>query len=283
MIIHIPFHFQLIQSYPLPVAHQKLCQMIYQLALHNDERACIAGSHALQQVMKEMGRATFRSNDVDVFTTLYFTAEDMKILERKFEEQCRDYFFCVDKIMESRSRVDGMRQIWNLVVMQIQRIGNIAEVQTMDPPIQIVVLNNELPHDLRSNDHGFAVEVVDRFDISVCKCVIPNLFKLNRVLAISRSDILNWEMEYDLRKLKSTDNAWKRLLKYSTRGFKLSRLRFDNSQVIHMVDGIVRIFERGNQLLENDTIATPSYEPMDNIESVSILSTDENGDLEIAF
>jgi hypothetical protein len=148
MIIHIPFHFQLIQSYPLPVAHQKLCQMIYQLALHNDERACIAGSHALQQVMKEMGRATFRSNDVDVFTTLYFAAEDMKILERKFEEQCRDYFFCVDKIMESRSRVDGMRQIWNLVVMQIQRISNIAEVQTVDPPIQIIVLDNELPHDL---------------------------------------------------------------------------------------------------------------------------------------
>ena len=176
-----------------------------------------------------------------------------------------------------------MRQIWNFVVMQIQCVGNIAEIQAVDPPIQIIVLNNELPHDLQPNEHEFAVEVVDRFDISVCKCVIPNLFKLNCVLAVSRSDILNWEMEYDLRKLKSTDNAWKRLLKYSIRGFKLSRLRFDNSQVIHMVDGIVRIFERGNQLLENDTIATPSYEPMDNVESVSILSTDENGDIDIAF
>jgi hypothetical protein len=233
--------------------------------------------------MKEMGRTTFRSNDVDVFTTLYFSAEDMKSLEWKFEEQCTNYFFVVNKIMESSSRVDGMRQIWNLVVTRIHRVGNVAELQIVDPPIQIIVLDNELPRDLQPNDHGFAVEVVDRFDISVCKCVIPNLFRLNCVVAISRSDILNWEMEYDLRKLKSTDNAWKRLLKYATRGFKLSRLRFDNSQVIHMVDGIVRIFDQGNQLLVNEAVANSPYEPIDNDESISVLSTEENSDTDIAF
>jgi len=283
MIIHVPFRFELIQGYPLPIAHQVLCQIIYQLALHNDNRACIAGSHALQQVMKEMGRTTFRSNDVDVFTTLYFTPENMRSLERKFEKQCTNHFFTVDRIMESKSRVDGMRQIWNLVIMQIRRLGNVTEVQRVDPPVQIIVLDEERPCDLRPDDSGFAGEVVDRFDISVCKCVIPNLLRLNHVVTMSRSDILNWEMEYDLRKLKSTNNAWNRLLKYSTRGFKLSRLRFDSGQVIHMVDGIIRIFEQGNQLLANEVVANSLCDSMDNIESVSILSTDENSDTDIAF
>ena len=90
MIIHIPFRFRLVPGYSLSMAHQKLCQMIYQLALRNDERACIAGSYALQQITKDMGRSTFESNDVDVFTTLYFSVEDMIIFEHKFDELCDD-------------------------------------------------------------------------------------------------------------------------------------------------------------------------------------------------
>ena len=120
----------------------------------------------------------------------------------------------------------------------------------------------------------------------MCKCAIPNLFELNRAVAMSRSvilDIVNCEMEYDLRKLKSTDNAWNRLLKYANRGFKPSRLRFGNSQVIHMVDGIIRIFEQGNQLLANETVANTSYESIDDVKSVAILSKDDNSSIDIAF
>jgi hypothetical protein len=246
MIIQIPFCFCLVLGYSLSVAHQKLCQMIYQLALRNDKRARIAGSYALQQVMKDMGQTTFESNDIDVFTTLYFSVEDMVIFERKFDELCDDSYIIIDRLMDSYSRVDGMRQIWNFAILGIKRVGNLVELQRVYPPVQLIVVNKELPRNLQLNDHRFAKEVIDRFNISVCKCAIPNLFELNRAVAMSYSvilDIINCEMEYDLRKLKSTDNAWNRLLKYASRGFKPSRLRFGNSQVIHMVDGIIRIFE----------------------------------------
>jgi hypothetical protein len=286
MIIHIPFRFRLVQEYSLSTAHQKLCQMIYQLALRNDERACIAGSYALQQITKDIGRTTFESNDVDVFTTLYFSVEDMIIFERKFDALCDDSYIIIDRLMESYSRVDGMRQIWNFAIVGIKRVGNIVRLQRVYPPVQLIVLNNELPRNLQLNDREFAKEVVDRFDISVCKCAIPNLFELNRAVAMSRSvllDIVNREMEYDLRKLKSTDNAWSRLLKYVARGFKLNRLRFGNCQVMYIVDGIIRIFEQGNQLLPNKTVANTFYESIDDIESVPILIEDDNSSIDMAF
>jgi hypothetical protein len=96
-------------------------------------------------------------------------------------------------------------------------------------------------------------------------------------------DIINREMEYDLRKLKSTDNAWNRLLKYASRGFKPSRLRFGNSQVIHMVDGLIHIFERGNHILSNEAVGNTLYEDIDDIESVAVLTEDKNSSINIAF
>ena len=125
-----------------------VCQMIYQLALRNNERACIAGSHALQQVMNELGRTSFKSNDVDIFTSLYFDDEDIKILEHKFQELCSDHMFIVDKLLESRYRVDGMRQIWNITIFGLQHRGNVSEIINIDPPFQVIVLGNEMPIEL---------------------------------------------------------------------------------------------------------------------------------------
>jgi hypothetical protein len=102
--------------------------MIYQLALRNNERACIAGLHALQQVMSKLGRTSFKSNDVDIFTSLYFDDKNIKILEQKFQQLCSDHLFMIDKLLESRSRVDGMQQIWNIEIFGLQRTGNVSEV-----------------------------------------------------------------------------------------------------------------------------------------------------------
>ena len=70
------------------------------------------------------------------------------------------------------SRVDRMHQIWNLKIAKIWYLDNIQEIE---PLLQIIVLDNKLPIDMLSNDNGFAVDVIDRFDISICKCMIPNL------------------------------------------------------------------------------------------------------------
>jgi hypothetical protein len=283
MIIHIPYRFQISEGYSLPKSHQMLCQMIYQLALRNNERACIAGSHALQQVMSELGRTSFKSNDVDIFTSLYFDDENIKILEHKFQQLCSDHLVMTNKLLESRSGVDGMRQIWNIEIFGLQRTGNVSAVRSIYPPLQVIVLNNELPIELRPDDHGFAVSVVERFDISVCKCVIPNLFRLDQVVAMSRSDIINWEMEYDMRKFKRTKLAWKRIVKYADRGFKLCRLRFEDNNVIRMVDGTVDIVTRRNRSLTNDTMIHPLYGLIPNIDDVSISTDELSEDYETAF
>jgi hypothetical protein len=110
--------------------------------------------------------------------------------------------FIIDKLLESRSRVDGMQQIWNIAIFGLQHTGNVSEVQSIYPPLQIIVLNNKLPIELHPDDHGFAVSVVECFNISVCKCVIPNLFRLDQVVAMSCSNIINREMEYDMHNFK---------------------------------------------------------------------------------
>ena len=197
MKVHIPFQFRIVQGHSLPIQHQILCQIIYQIALANDKRACIAGSYALDMIMKEMGRNSFRPNDVDIFTTLYFTEEDYDKIKRKFSKECTNYLLCFDKRFESRSRVDRMRQVLNVT---IQYNAYLDQVTQIDPPLQIIVIDNELPVYLRPDDIGFANDIVERFDISICKCIIPNLLRLNEVVAMCRSDIQFWEMEYDMQK-----------------------------------------------------------------------------------
>jgi predicted DNA-binding transcriptional regulator len=102
--------------------------MIYQLALRNNERACIAGLHVLQQVMSKLGWMSFKSNDIDIFTSLYFDDENIKILKHKFQQLCSDHLFMIDKLLESRSRVDGMQQIWNIEIFGLQHTGNMPAV-----------------------------------------------------------------------------------------------------------------------------------------------------------
>jgi hypothetical protein len=230
--------------------------------------------------MKEMNQTAFTHNDVDIFTTLYFTDENMRMLEHKFEQNCTKHYFFIDKIMESKSRVDKMRQIWNI---RIVRVWYLDHTTTVDPPLQIIVLDNELPTDLRPDDHGFAVNTVERFDISVCKCVIPNLLALDRVVAMSYLDVVHWEMEYDMQKFKTVEIAWKRILKYSARGFKLCRIRFGERKVIHLVDGNVRIFIRGNRVLSNETTSYSSIEQTEDIERVSMSSSNESNEIDATF
>jgi hypothetical protein len=102
--------------------------MIYQLALCNNKRACIAGLHALQQVMSELGWTSFKSNNVDIFTSLYFDDKNIKILKQKFQQLCSNHLFMTNKLLESRSRVDGMQQIWNIAIFGLQHTGNVSEV-----------------------------------------------------------------------------------------------------------------------------------------------------------
>jgi hypothetical protein len=273
MKVHIPFRFCISEGHPLPKQHQILCQIIYQIALANDERACIAGSHALEMIMKEMGRNSFTPNDVDIFTTLYFTDEDYDKIKRKFSKECKNHFLFFDKRFESRYRVDRMRQVLNVT---IKYKGYLDHITQIDPPLQIIVLDNELPVDLRPDDIGFANNVVDRFDISICKCVIPNMLRLNEVVAMCRSDIQFWEMEYDMRKFKKSETSWNRIVKYATRGFTLTKLRFGENRVINLQDGNLRVFVGGNELLSNVTEDNFVVDPNEYDGNISVSSIDES-------
>jgi hypothetical protein len=182
--------------------------------------------------------------------------------------------------MESRYGVDKIRQIWNVRIVRVWYLDHATEI---GPPLQIIVLNNNLPEDPQPDDCAFAINTVVRFDISVCKCVIPNLLALDKILTMSRLDIVNWEMEYDMRKFKSVEIVWKRILKYSARGFKLCRLQFGDQRVIHLVDGNIRIFAGGNQILSNETSSCISMERTETVSNISLPSSDENNDVDTAF
>ena len=136
MNLHVPFHFRVYPSSSLPKLHQVLCQMLYQTALQNNKRACIAGLYALELVIKQMGRTSFHSNDINIFTTLYLSKEDLEKIETKFSQVFNDHICFTDKLFESRSRVNRMRQIWNLKIAKIWYLDNIQEIE---PPLQIIV------------------------------------------------------------------------------------------------------------------------------------------------
>ena len=82
--------------------------------------------------------------------------------------------------------------------MKLQRMGNVSVIQDVDPPIQVIVLDNDPFTTAQPSDYRFVVDVINRFDISVCKCAIPNMLSLEQAITTSRSDIVFQEMEYDM-------------------------------------------------------------------------------------
>jgi hypothetical protein len=100
---------------------------------------------------------------------------------------------------------------------------------------------------------------------------------------MSYLDVVHWEMEYDMQKFKTVEIAWKRILKYSARGFKLCKLRFGERKVIHLVDGNIRIFIRGNRVLSNKTTSYSSMEQTEDIERVSMSSSNESNEIDATF
>jgi hypothetical protein len=78
--------------------------------------------------MSKLGWMSFKSNDVDIFTSLYFDDKNIKILKHKFQQLCSDHLFMIDKLLESRSGVNGMQQIWNIAIFGLQCTGNVSEV-----------------------------------------------------------------------------------------------------------------------------------------------------------
>ena len=102
------------------------------------------------------------------------------------------------------------------------------------------------------------------------------MVRLNKVVAMCRSDIQFWEMEYDMRKFKKSETSWNRIVKYASRGFRLTKLRFGENRVINLLDGNLRVFVGGNQLLSNVMEDNFSVDPNEYDGNVSVSSIDKS-------
>ena len=79
-----------------------------------------------------------------------------------------------------------------------------------------------------------------------------------------------------MQKFKKSETSWNRIVKYASRGFRLTKLRFGQNSVINLVDGNLRVIVEGDQLLSNVTENNDCDDPNEHDGNVSISSIDES-------
>ena len=238
MIFPTSFTFAYDPRSSLREEEQYLCQVVHKIAEANGELMCIAGSFPLTEILHQKGLPTFVSNDVDIFTTLEFKDQDankiVHILEKHMKRSVIKWYNNTDQ------SVNGFgSMVVNLLSIKDFYIYNRLEINTASKAregykLQLISVLDSVPRTdySRRNNRSFSIRTMQNFDISVCKCAIPDVFNVSSIITLAFNDIMAHQMEYDMRKFTTTDIAWGRLTKYISRGFLLSAFRFDDDKSI---------------------------------------------------
>jgi hypothetical protein len=247
---------------------QYLCQAIYQLAKENGKFACIAGSFPLTEILKQKGITSFKSNDVDIFTTLSLNNREIREMVGIVEAQTRDSFIewrnnpnlsdfenystkgnlrgVTDFRIRTKLNQDGWHGSSCYKGFKIQLISIVDNMSSIDS-------QNETSTD-------FATRTINLFDINICKCAIPNLFEMRNITTPSISDILTHKMEYDMRRFASAEVMWNRITKYLNRGFTFIAIRFDDNKIIladkNQFRPLINGFGFGVAMVDDSTTST---------------------------
>jgi hypothetical protein len=219
---------------------QYLCQAIHQIAETNGELTCIAGSFPLTEILHQKGLPGFTSHDVNIFTTIKLTDQDINKLVRIVEKHTTDTV--IEWYNNTDQSVDGRgSMVSNLLSIKDFYIYNRLDRNTRGKPKEgyklqmISVLDSVSRTDYsKRNNRSFSIRTMQTFDISVCKCAIPDVFDVSTIITLALTDVMAHRMEYDMRKFTLTDITWGRLTKYVSRGFILTAFRFDDDKIIRM-------------------------------------------------
>jgi hypothetical protein len=230
---------------PLPFCygHSMFYQFWYQYCKDEGESFVLAGSAALQQRMADLDKASFVPNDVDFFTSARFKQMDV---HKKIEEfnMCQDKYKIelqqtMDRSTGSLYYKKGIHSVWNFKLTQY--LGNKWYAPVMFPSPQIICMKTCW---YRGRDTlKFVDEVLDGFDISVCKCAIINPIDMKIIYSQADGDIKNKVLEYDMRNFVNAGDMQRRLTKYIERGFNIDRIRLERKVIIEADDaGGMRVF-----------------------------------------
>jgi hypothetical protein len=108
----------------------------------------------------------------------------------------------------------------------------------------------------------FVDEILENFDISVCKCAILDPLAMDNVYTLADGDIKNKVLEYYLRNFKNASDMENRLGKYTKHGFNLDRIRIGRKVIVEASIGYMRMFTDYKQKRDGSiaTIAEHKFE-----------------------
>jgi hypothetical protein len=185
-------------------------------------------------------------NDVDFFTTLDISTEDMGWLVGEMNELQNAFYVCAEKLpWRGKSKYKlNINDVWNFSVCYVDDDGNLSAA--ISPGIQLISIN-VAPHRNCNTPTDFAERVWERFDISICKCAIlsPDM----RDSYMDRStwmDIVTMKMTYDMRAFRGVNTMMKRLKKYTDRGFSLRQIQLSDTEFFVAGNDDINLIDTAN-------------------------------------
>jgi hypothetical protein len=193
-------------------------------------------------MIEHHGSSTFEPNDVDFFTSAHLKDHDVFECVREFNNIQSDYNLEVVQVKLhhtcSQYYKNGIHSIYNFRLQE--NLGKDWCKPLVLPGPQLICMKRSVYGGRDLN--RFVDEVLENFDISVCKCAILDPLSMETVYALADDDIRKKVLEYDLRNFKNAGLMEKRLRKYTERGFDIDRIRIDRKVIVEASVGYMQMF-----------------------------------------
>lgn len=250
---------------PLPFCygHSMFYQFWYQVCKQEGDSIVLAGSSALERrMMDHHGSSAFQPNDVDFFTSAHLKNLDVFKRVDEFNDIQSEYVLEVVDVQLSKTvphyYKNNVHSIYNFKLSQ--NLGKNWCTPLVVPSPQIICMETSRYGGRDLN--RFVDEILENFDISVCKCAILDPLAMDNVYTLADGDIKNKVLEYDLRNFKNASDMENRLGKYTKRGFNLDRIRIGRKVIVEASIGYMRMFTDYKQKRDGSiaTIAEHKFE-----------------------
>lgn len=247
---------------PLPFCygHSMFYQFFRKICKDQGDSIVLAGSSALERrMMDHHGSSAFQPNDVDFFTSAHLKQGEVFERVKEFNKIQSEYTLDVVQIKLPHTypqyHNNGIHSIYNFRLSQNLGVNWCTPLVLPGPQLICMKTSRYGGRDLKR----FVDEVLDSFDISVCKCAILDPLAMESVYTLADGDIKKKVIEYDLRNFTSADVMTERLEKYTERGFDVDRIRMGRKVIVEASVGYMRMFIDYNQERDGTSSKTPEH------------------------
>lgn len=219
--------------------HSLLYKFLHKFCKTRHRGVVIAGSSALNKKIVSTGGRGITPNDVDFFTSLTIgDTASIEFLVQDFNDSNDKYTlsFNTGPVYTRTSSTAGVFAVWNFQLFD-NKYPTRNKAITPNPQL-ICILGTSFGG---VDDVIFADEIMNRFDISICKCAIIDPCNLGNVYTRFETDIRTFKMRYDLNKFRSVSETISRIQKYQDRGYTLDRITLGRDSVIKIQNGNMRL------------------------------------------